>query len=93
MLNPAALPDPDTVEELLMLLRRHAELARYAGQMNVLESWERELAKPRNRDPKRLAGHGYKVFSQNDEDGIIAEIFRRIGTRDRRFVEFGGTRG
>lgn len=38
---------------------------------------------------KILAGHGLKVFSQSDEDGIIAEIFRRIGMTNRVFVEFG----
>lgn len=38
-------------------------------------------------DPRRIAcAHG-QVFSQNNEDGIIAEIFRRIGTRTQRFVE------
>lgn len=46
-------------------------------------------ATPRFADPKRLLSSGYKVYSQNDEDGIIAEIFRRIGTASRRFVEFG----
>ena len=39
--------------------------------------------------PKGVAGYGYKVYSQSDEDGIIAEIFNRIGTTDKRFVEFG----
>lgn len=38
---------------------------------------------------KSLERYGYKVYSQNDEDGIIQEIFRRIGTYDKRFVEFG----
>jgi hypothetical protein len=38
---------------------------------------------------KRLEPAGYKVYSQGDEDGIIAEIFRRIGPTGRRFVEFG----
>jgi hypothetical protein len=47
------------------------------------------LADPRNRDPRRLLGYGYKGYSQGDEDGIIDEIFRRIGTTDRSFVEFG----
>jgi hypothetical protein len=41
------------------------------------------------RDPKSLARYGGKVYSQNDEDGIIAEIFRRIGVTSRFFVEFG----
>ncbi len=83
------MTDPDHAADLVSLLRRHAELARYVAQMNVLDAWEREVAKPRNGDPRRLARHGYKVFSQNDEDGIIAEIFRRIGTTSRSFVEFG----
>ena len=83
------MPDPRDLQELTSLLRRHVELSRYAAQMNVLAAWEREIAKPRNADPKRLARYGYKVFSQNDEDGIIAEIFARIGATNRRFVEFG----
>lgn len=32
---------------------------------------------------------GFKVFSQCDEDGIIQEIFRRVGTTNRTFIEFG----
>lgn len=30
-----------------------------------------------------------RVFSQNGEDGVIAEILARIGTSERFFVEFG----
>jgi hypothetical protein len=45
-------------------------------------------AEPYNR-PKRLERHGFRSFSQNDEDGILQEIFRRIGTANRTFVEFG----
>ena len=40
-------------------------------------------------DPKTLTAFGFTSYSQADEDGIIAEIFRRIGTTDRRFIEFG----
>jgi len=40
-------------------------------------------------DPRRLEHFGYKVFSQADEDGIIEEIFRRIGITNKVFVEFG----
>jgi hypothetical protein len=36
-----------------------------------------------------LNAHEWRVCSQNGEDGIIAEIFSRIGTTDRLFVEFG----
>jgi hypothetical protein len=51
--------------------------------------WQEEKRSDRNADPRRLIPYGRKAFSQADEDGIIAEIFRRIGTSTRRFVEFG----
>ncbi len=40
-------------------------------------------------NPSALESYGYKVYSQNDEDGIIHEIFRRIGTTNKKFIEFG----
>lgn len=39
--------------------------------------------------PPGLAGFELKVFSQNGEDGVLAEIYNRIGTDSRVFVEFG----
>jgi hypothetical protein len=47
------------------------------------------IVSPRYRDPRKLNHHEHQVFSQHGEDGIIAEIFRRIGTKSRVFVEFG----
>jgi hypothetical protein len=47
------------------------------------------LADPKYADPLRLERFGWKTYSQNDEDGIIAEIFRRIGTANTTFFEFG----
>jgi hypothetical protein len=58
-------------------------------QMNLHRFWTETLAQPRYADPKRLLRHGFKVYSQHDEDGIIQEIFRRIGTSKQTFVEFG----
>jgi hypothetical protein len=40
-----------------------------------------------------LARYERKVFSQNGEDGVIAELFARVGVTDRRFVEFGAGDG
>ena len=37
----------------------------------------------------RLNRFEYQVYSQNGEDGIIAEVFNRIGTVNRRFLEVG----
>ena len=54
--------------------------------------WDR-LTRERMRDPLALENFGYKVYSENDEDGIIQEIFRRIGTETREFIEFGVQNG
>ncbi len=43
----------------------------------------------RMENEKALENYGYKVYSQNDEDGIIQEIFHRIGTTNKKFIEFG----
>jgi len=58
-------------------------------QMNLHRFWTETLAQPRYADPKRLLRHGFKVYSQHDEDGIIQEIFRRVGVSNRTFIEFG----
>lgn len=47
------------------------------------------LQQPRYQEPLRLPRHGFKGFSQNGEDGIIAEIIRRIGAGSKTFVEIG----
>ena len=43
----------------------------------------------RYRDPRRLLVHGAQYWSQNYEDGMIAEIFRRIGSKTKTFLEIG----
>ena len=44
---------------------------------------------PRYGDPRHLIHFEHQVFSQNGEDGILLEIFRRIGVSARSFVELG----
>ncbi len=51
--------------------------------------WEQTMATARYADPRRLLRYGAKAYSQNDEDGMVAEIFRRIGTSSRTFIEIG----
>jgi hypothetical protein len=41
------------------------------------------------RLPQALVLHGYKVYSQCDEDGIIARLFELLGEGNRLFVEIG----
>jgi len=47
------------------------------------------ISLPKFQNEKNLLKHGYKVFSQQDEDGIIDEIFKRIGSGKKKFVEMG----
>jgi hypothetical protein len=48
---------------------------------------------PKYTSSKRLNRHEYQVFSQNGEDGIIQEIFNRIGHTNKYFIEFGVENG
>lgn len=48
---------------------------------------------PRYADPTRLNCYEFHAHSQHGEDGILREIFRRIGTTSRTFVEFGVEHG
>jgi len=91
---------PDDHPDLDALRRDVAEIKALQwelyGQVQRLSlasfgAWQDELrhADPRYRDPRSVAAVPGQVHSQNNEDGILAEIFRRIGTNSRRFVEFG----
>lgn len=44
---------------------------------------------PKYQDPRRLNKFEYQVLSQFGEDGILNEIFKRIGATSHYFVEFG----
>ena len=72
--------------------RARAEAPDISADQNVIAGQlliDSILSKPVYDDPKRLERFGWKAYSQNDEDGILQEIFRRIGVRHRSFVEFG----
>jgi len=67
------------------------QILQRVGQLERLQSaqWleSRKLA-ALGRNP--LLAYGRQVYSQNDEDGIIEEIWRRVGGgRPGRFIEFG----
>ncbi|MDE3181464.1 MAG: hypothetical protein KGM47_17610 [Acidobacteriota bacterium] len=57
------------------------------SQLDIDRRLDELLRSEKYQDPKRLARFGHKAFSQSGEDGILAEIFRRIGTTNRIFAE------
>lgn len=62
------------------------------AELGTISAWQAKqeiLKNPRFQNNKRLIPFGFKVYSQADEDGIIQEIFRRIGTTNLRFLEIG----
>ncbi|HYC15750.1 MAG TPA: hypothetical protein VEC94_00945 [Pseudolabrys sp.] len=83
------MDDQNALQFLIQLTHLTYDLSLQRRQMDVERHRARELATPRYADPKRLVCHGFKVYSQSDEDGIIQEIFKRIGATSRTFIEFG----
>lgn len=55
----------------------------------VRDEYRRLLENEKYQNPLRLNRFGYSLYSQSDEDGILFEIFRRVGVTNRRFIEFG----
>lgn len=68
-------------------LQRCAHIAQLQEHRRML------LESPRMSDPLRLLKYGYRVYSQSDEDGILHEIFRRVGIANKTFVELGSGDG
>jgi hypothetical protein len=80
------------IERTLRSYRQlRAEIRRNSGYLarQELERLKAELS----GQPARLEHHGFKVYSQSDEDGIIEEIFRRIGMQQGAFCEIGVENG
>ncbi len=72
---------------------QNARLQR-ATNLAQLQQFRRDLlASPRLADDRRLPKFGYRAYSQSDEDGILHEVFRRIGEGGRTFVELGAGDG
>ena len=74
------------------LERRLLEVEKITRSMVKLYAWDlrkKILSEPRYVEKKRLQRFGFKVHSQNEEDGIIQEIFRRIGVTNKKFIEIG----
>jgi hypothetical protein len=57
------------------------------GQKNLILSWR--AAKETEVGCNEFLDSGFRVYSQNDEDGILLRIFSQIGTTNKNVVEIG----
>lgn len=83
---PPLLTD-QTLDAYIQQIFRHPHTARFVGEIQNSLRQQKQAA-----HPNPLTRQGRKFFSQNDEDGILREILRRIhggDTRDKKFIEFG----
>ena len=71
------------------LLDSISVLQRSLYRNNALVSESMIFDSNRFFDPKRLLRYQCQINSQNGEDGMIHEIFKRIGTTNQVFVEVG----
>ena len=69
------MSDSEALQQLVQISRHNTIRSDDVRQMELLQYWADELAKPRHADPKRLLRYGFEIYSQCDEDGIIQEIF------------------
>ncbi len=79
--------------------RLSSQIKRYFHQMNNFAELNKKLTIEsfqniyRSCNSKSLIPSGHKVYSKNEEDGFIQEIFKRIGTTNKTFVEIGVDNG
>ena len=72
------------------LLTFETDRAFYLALSELGHRYARVGVEPGERDSTTsLSAFELRVLSQNGEDGVLAEIFRRIGAPARFFVEFG----
>ena len=84
------MPQESQINQLLLqILSQNVRIAGYLARQEI----KRILEEISREDPLRLELYGFKVYSQNDEDGIIEEIFRRLGVFSGIFVEIGVENG
>lgn len=74
------------IEEQLRIL---SETTERATKAHILALYHLLSSDSRYKDPKRLLPFASRTYSQNGEDGMIAEIFRRIGAGQQTFAEVG----
>lgn len=77
------------LKTLSRIIKEDNSNLRHIYQLLVVDQIDKLKKEARYEDSRCLIPYGYKMYSQNDEDGIIREIFNRIGTTNKVFIELG----
>lgn len=84
---------PDTLKKVItytiLEIQYRFTIQSRLKQIPIVQEIARLQEKERYQNPHSLLPFGDKLYSQSDEDGIIREIFKRIGVTNKVFVEFG----
>lgn len=96
-MNDGSSIDKDAIDRIEQILtdavRQLHEIRHESWRSSALavskQLWDAFGADGRYSDPKTLTRYNRRMYSQHGEDGIIAEIFSRVGTGRRRFFEIG----
>ena len=77
-----------TLYKILWFIGRHTRI-HLINKALVEINYNNIVKSKKYSEPKNLINFGFKVYSQSDEDGILEEIFNRIGVTKKKFIEFG----
>ena len=77
------------LKKILWSIGKHTRIHLINRNLSEL-NYRQILSNQKYQDKKNLINYGFKAYSQNDEDGILNEIFNRIGIKYKTFIEFGG---
>ena len=72
------------IKFLKRLKGKYPEVLRHLDML-VLRHWSKKISNAKNI----LNKSGKKFYSQNDEDGILLEILKRIKKNNGSFIEIG----
>lgn len=100
--SAAYMPNPDFNKKLEtlssyqssmnLILSELREIHRTIFNLKIFEAqkWHAKLLEDnRFKESGHLIPYGYKIHSKHDEDGILREIFTRIGSGSKTFLELG----
>jgi hypothetical protein len=78
------------IAEIKRMIKLQADRGLYLSLSELGRRYAAVSAQAGDRpDGLQLTPYELRVFSQNGEDGVLAEILRRTGVSERFFVEFG----